>query len=45
MSDDRVFRVFLDDKFYGSFSYSDLALVVCELECKYPDSSIFWEVV
>lgn len=45
MSDDRVFRVFLDDKLYGSFSSSDLALVVCELECKYPDSSIFWEVV
>lgn len=45
MSDDCVFRVFLDDKFYCSSSYSDLALVVCELECKYPDSSIFWEAV
>ena len=45
MSDDRVFRVFLDDKLYGSFSYSDFALAVCVLECKYPDSSIFWEVV
>lgn len=45
MSDDCVFRVFLDDRLYGSFSSSDLAFVVCELECKYPDSSIFGEVV
>ena len=45
MSDDGCFRVFLDDKLYGSFSYSDLAFVVSELKCKYPDSSIFLEAV
>ena len=45
MSDDGLYRVYLDDKLYGTFSYSVVFFVFSELSCKYPDSSIFLEVV
>ena len=44
MSSDARYRVYLDDKLYGVFSYSDASFVVSELLCKYPDFSIFLEV-